>query len=117
MSSTRLLLTNNEANSSSENGVIIKDIVPHSMLIEDDCSCTCAFCPNVFDWCIKDALGLSGAIITWFLFLYGQFVIVFVILIPKNHSFGFNLFNLFLFHSLEFLAISSHCRTMFSNPV
>jgi hypothetical protein len=112
MLSTRVLSRNNEANS-----LIIKDIIPHSMSDNDGCSCTCSFCPNLFDWCIKDALGLSCGIFTWFLFFYAEFVVVFVILIPKNYSIGFYLINLFLFHLLEFLAISSHCRTMFSNPV
>jgi hypothetical protein len=117
MSSTRLLSTNNEANSLLENGVIIKDIVPHSISNDDNCLCTCSSCPNVFNWCVKDALGLLCSILTWFLFIYGEFVIVFVILIPKNYSIEFNMINLFIFHFLEFLSISSHFRTMFSNPV
>jgi len=114
---TRLLPTNNEAHLSSENGVIIKDIVPRSMSDEANCLCTCSSCPNLFDWCVKDAFGLLCGITTWFLFFYAEFVLVFVILIPKNYSLEFNLINLFLFHFLEFLSISSHCRTMFLNPV
>jgi hypothetical protein len=117
MSSNRLLPANNQANLSLESGVIIKDIVPRSMSDDDKCLCTCSSCPNIFDWCVKDGFGLSCCILTWLLFFYGEFVIIFVILIPKNYSFEFNLINLFLFHFLEFLAISSHCRTMFSNPV
>jgi len=119
MSSTRLLSANNQANSSSEteSGVIIKDVIPHSMSDDDKCFCTCSSCPNVSEWCVKDSLGLLCSILTWILFCYGEFVMVFVILIPKNYSFEYNLINLFLFHFLEFFAISSHCRTMFSNPV
>jgi hypothetical protein len=115
MSSIRLLSTNDETNSYSENGVIIKDVFPHS--ISDEDNNINLNCPNIFNWCVKDALGLSCGILTWLLFFYAEFVIVFIILIPKNYSLKFNLFNLFIFHFLEFLAISSHCRTMFSNPV
>ena len=112
-----------------EPGVIVKDVVPRSMYYherdsadDDDCLCSCACCrceccPTVSDWCVRDPYGLSCGFTTWFLFIYAQFVIIFVILIPKSHSTLFNLINLFIFHGLEFLAISSHCRTMFSNPV
>lgn len=112
-----------------ETGVVIRDVVPRSMYYhdshdnnDDDCLCTCACCrceccPTVSDWCIRDPYGLSCGFTTWFLFLYGQFVMIFVILIPKSHSTMFNLVNLLIFHTLEFLAVSSHCRTMFSNPV
>lgn len=112
-------------------GVVIKDVVPRSMYYhdrdrfhddDDDCLCTCACCrceccPKVSDWCVRDPYGLSCGFTTWFLFLYAQFVMIFVILIPSSHSTSFNLINLFIFHLLEFLAVSSHLRTMFSNPV
>ena len=42
---------------------------------------------------------------------------IFVVLIPKSHSTFFNLVNLIVFHALEILAVASHCKTMFSNPV
>jgi hypothetical protein len=111
-----------------ESAVVVKDVVPRSMYYherdsnDDDCLCTCACCrceccPTVSDWCIRDPYGLSCGFTTWFLFIYAQFVIIFVILIPKSHSTLFNLINLFIFHMLEILAVSSHCRTMFSNPV
>jgi len=112
-----------------ETGVVIKDVVPRSMYYhdrdnnnDDDCLCSCACCrceccPTVSDWCVRDPYGLSCGFTTWFLFIYAQFVIIFVILIPKSHSTLFNLTNLFIFHILEILAVSSHCRTMFSNPV
>jgi hypothetical protein len=111
-----------------ETGVVVKDIVPRSMYYherdynDDDCLCSCACCrceccPTVSDWCVRDPYGLSCGFTTWFLFIYAQFVIIFVILIPKSHSILFNIINLFIFHTLEILAVSSHCRTMFSNPV
>jgi hypothetical protein len=120
MSSARLLSMNNDDNSSVETGVIVKDVTPRSTYGDDEddcCSCTCSCCPNVSSWCVKDPLGLTCSFITWSLFLYAQFVIVFVILIPKSYSLLVIFINLLIFHSLEFLAISSHCRTMFSNPV
>ncbi|CAF2505619.1 unnamed protein product [Rotaria sp. Silwood2] len=120
MSFARLLSANNhdddETNSLSETGVIVKDIIPRSMVENDDCACTCSCCPSIFNWCIKDACGLSCGIMTWILFLYAEFVFVFVILTPKTYSLLFYLLNLFIFHLLEFLAIASHLQTMFSNP-
>ncbi len=112
-----------------ETGVVVKDVVPRSMYYhdrddnsDDDCLCSCACCrceccPTVSDWCIRDPYGLSCGFTTWFLFIYAQFVMIFVILIPKSHSTLFNLINLVIFHALEILAVSSHYRTMFSNPV
>lgn len=113
MSSTRFLSENNEPNKN----IIIKDVVPHSMSDKENYWCTCSKCPNISNWCIKDALGLACSILTWFLFIYAEFMIIFVILIPENYSLKFNLINLIIFHVLEFFAISAHCRTMFSNPV
>ncbi|CAF4838412.1 unnamed protein product [Rotaria sp. Silwood1] len=122
--------TTNTSSTTDDTGVIIKDVVPRSMYYheqynndydDDDCLCSCSCCrceccPTVSDWCIRDPYGLSCGFTTWFLFIFAQFVIIFVILIPKSHSTLFNLINLFIFHGLEILAISSHCRTMFSNP-
>lgn len=111
-----------------ESGVIVKDVVPRSMYYherddsnDDDCLCSCACCrceccPTVSDWCVRDPYGLSCGFITWFLFIYAQFVMIFVVLIPKSHSTLFNLVNLVVFHALEILAVSSHFKTMFSNP-
>lgn len=119
-----------EAMTTEDAGVIVKDVVPRSMYYhdqhghddDDDCLCTCACCrceccPIVSDWCIRDPYGLSCGFTTWFLFVFAQLVIIFVILIPKSHSTLFNAINLFIFHTLEFLAVASHCKTMFSNPV
>lgn len=114
--------------SDDERGVVIKDVVPRSMYYhedgqnDDDCLCSCACCrceccPTVSDWCVRDPYGLSCGFTTWFLFIYAQFVIIFVILIPKSHSTLFNIINLLIFHTLEVLAVSAHYRTMFSNPV
>lgn len=117
--------------SEQSGGVVIKDVVPRSMYYndredhhndDDDCLCSCACCrceccPTVSDWCIRDPYGLSCGFMTWFLFIYGQFVMIFVILIPKSHSNFFNLINLLIFHTLELLAVTSHYKTMFSNPV
>lgn len=119
--------TTTTAPEEGETGVVVRDVVPRSMYYhgvdnDDDCLCTCACCrceccPTVSDWCIRDPYGLSCGFTTWFLFLYAQFVMIFVILIPSSHSSLFNLFNLLIFHILEILAVSAHYRTMFSNPV
>lgn len=112
----------------NEPGVVIKDVVPRSMYHhedlndDDDCLCTCACCrceccPTVSDWCVRDPYGLSCGFTTWFLFVFAQCIVIFVILIPKSHSTLFNIVNLFIFHTLEVLAVSSHYKTMFSNPV
>ncbi|CAF3301788.1 unnamed protein product, partial [Rotaria sp. Silwood2] len=97
--------SNDIPSTTDESGVIIKDIVPRSAYYhdqynddDDECLCSCACCrceccPTVSDWCIRDPYGLSCGFTTWFLFIYAQFVIIFVILIPKSHSTLFNLIN------------------------
>ncbi|CAF1036312.1 unnamed protein product [Rotaria magnacalcarata] len=106
---------NNQTGLSSGTGVIVKDVVPRSMNDINDCSCICSCCPTVSDWCIKDALGLSCGVATWIFYAY-EFVFVFVILTTKSFSSLFYFMNFLIFHCLQFLAISSHLRTMFSNP-
>lgn len=115
---SKMLSTRLSPRSHEENSLIIKDVTPHSISADDEqCLCTCSCCPNLSDWCIKDAFGLTCAIFTWFLFFYGEVAVVFVIFTPSNYPFLVNLINLIVFHALQFLAISSHCRAMFSNPV
>jgi hypothetical protein len=121
MSSTKLLPAykdNNETNSSLVIRAIVKDVVPRSMSDgnKDHYLYTGSCCPIVSNWCVKDALGLSCSLLILFLFLYGQYVAIFVVFTPKNDS-SFRFIHLLIFHFLEFLAISSYCRTMFSNPV
>ena len=104
----------NSLRTSTSTNVIIEDVAPRSSANE---TCRCSCCPTVSRWCLTDPLGLTVAFITWFLFLYGQCVMLFVVLVPSNYSFRYNFFHLLVIHVLEFLAVSSHCRTMFINPV
>uniref|UniRef100_UPI00358DE2F2 palmitoyltransferase ZDHHC3-like isoform X2 n=1 Tax=Myxine glutinosa TaxID=7769 RepID=UPI00358DE2F2 len=65
-------------------------------------------------WFIVDCCGLTCATITWMLMLYAEFVVLFVLLLPSSLWYG--LTNGILFNSLVFLAISSHLRTMLTDP-
>uniref|UniRef100_A0A8C4WYN6 Palmitoyltransferase n=1 Tax=Eptatretus burgeri TaxID=7764 RepID=A0A8C4WYN6_EPTBU len=65
-------------------------------------------------WFILDCCGLTCAVITWMLMLYAEFVVLFVLLLPSSLWYG--LTNGILFNSLVFLAISSHLRTMLTDP-
>lgn len=47
---------------------------------------------------------------------FSQYVVVFVILIPGNNT-VYKTINLIIFELFSFLAIASHLRTMFTNPV
>ncbi|CAF0766374.1 unnamed protein product [Adineta ricciae] len=119
MPSTQLLSRSDEINSFVGGDVIVEDVIPHSKIGDGGneciCSCTCSTCPTLFEWCIKDALGISCNFTTCCLFLYGQFVMIFVVLIPNNYSLA-NYIHFVLLHCLEFLALSSYYRTMFTNP-
>nr|XP_057945675.1 palmitoyltransferase ZDHHC7 isoform X1 [Doryrhamphus excisus] len=67
-------------------------------------------------WFIQDSCGMVCAGMTWFLVLYAQFVVNFVMLMPAK-SFWYSLLNGATFNSLAVLALASHLRTMLSDPV
>ncbi|CAG0890332.1 unnamed protein product [Darwinula stevensoni] len=67
-------------------------------------------------WCIKDIFGLICAIMTWSLLLYAEFVVVYVILQFDGIFTWYNAINMVIFQLLAFLAVSSHIRTMLSDP-
>lgn len=48
--------------------------------------------------------------------LYAEYVVVFVILLPSPHPY-YSAVNFVIFQALAFLAITSHLRAMFSDPV
>ncbi|CAF1277401.1 unnamed protein product [Adineta steineri] len=108
---------NKKSKSSSKIGPIVQDVVPRSIADGSDkkCSYTCSCCPTISNWCVKDAFGIICCFVTWSLFLYGQFVVVIIIYMSKTYTL-LNFINLFSMHFLAFLALSSYCRTMFSNP-
>ena len=72
MSKNKLVTKNNntyEDNSLMKPNIIVKNVAPRSTFEDDTYFYSCSCCPTVFNWCLKDALGLSCATTTWFLFL------------------------------------------------
>ena len=67
-------------------------------------------------WFIQDGCGLICAFITWFLVLYADFVVTFVMLLPAK-SVWYAVVNGVLFNGLAVLALTSHLRTMLTDPV
>ncbi|KAF6313761.1 zinc finger DHHC-type palmitoyltransferase 3 [Rhinolophus ferrumequinum] len=67
-------------------------------------------------WFIRDGCGIACAIVTWFLVLYAEFVVLFVMLIPSR-DYVYSVINGILFNLLAFLALASHCRAMLTDPV
>jgi len=66
-------------------------------------------------WCVKDCCGVVCAAITWFLILYAEFVVLRVILYSHPNPL-YSVINGLIFLILAFLAISSHLRTMLTDP-
>ncbi|XP_066505678.1 palmitoyltransferase ZDHHC7-like isoform X2 [Hoplias malabaricus] len=66
-------------------------------------------------WFIQDGCGMVCAFITWFLVLYADFVVTFVMLLPSK-SMAYAVVNGMLFNSLAILALTSHLRTMLTDP-
>ncbi|XP_055136291.1 palmitoyltransferase ZDHHC3 isoform X1 [Symphalangus syndactylus] len=67
-------------------------------------------------WFIRDGCGIACAIVTWFLVLYAEFVVLFVMLIPSR-DYVYSIINGTVFNLLAFLALASHCRAMLTDPV
>lgn len=66
-------------------------------------------------WFIRDGCGIACAVVTWFLVLYAEFVVLFVMLIPSR-DYVYSAINGVLFNLLAFLALASHCRAMLTDP-
>ncbi|KAL7862982.1 hypothetical protein SRHO_G00119660 [Serrasalmus rhombeus] len=66
-------------------------------------------------WFIQDGCGMVCAFITWFLVLYADFVVTFVMLLPSK-SVAYAVVNGVLFNCLAVLALTSHLRTMLTDP-
>ncbi|XP_018569206.1 palmitoyltransferase ZDHHC3 [Anoplophora glabripennis] len=66
-------------------------------------------------WCIRDICGIICAILTWLLILYAEFVVMSVILIPSPYPI-YSIVNMIIFQMCAFLAITSHVKTMFTDP-
>lgn len=67
-------------------------------------------------WFIQDSCGIVCAVMTWFLVFYAGFVVNCVMLLPSK-NFWFSLVNGVAFNFLGVLALSSHIRTMLTDPV
>lgn len=82
----------------------------------------CAFPPSVPSalpsgrWCIRDVCGVVCAVLTWFLVLYADFVVMFVVLLPVRNA-VYSVLNATLFNTLAVLALTSHSRAMCTDPV
>nr|CAI5855007.1 unnamed protein product [Callosobruchus analis] len=66
-------------------------------------------------WCVRDICGIICAILTWLLIFYAEFVVMFVILIPSPYP-VYSIINMVVFQGCAFLAITSHLKTMFTDP-
>ncbi|KAG5674599.1 hypothetical protein PVAND_004553 [Polypedilum vanderplanki] len=66
-------------------------------------------------WCIQDICGIICAGLTWFLIAYAEFVVMNVMLLPSPYP-VYKIINIIIFNGATFLAISSHLKTMFSDP-
>lgn len=66
-------------------------------------------------WFIRDGCGIVCGVITWFLVLYAEFVVVFVMLLPAKNVI-YSLFNGVIFNGLAFLALASHAKAMCTDP-
>lgn len=73
----------------------------------------------VFTMCtafFQDICGIICAIFTWLLILYAEFVVTYVTLLPCPYPL-FQFVNMVIFQMFAFLAMASHLRTMFTDPV
>ncbi|XP_072373989.1 palmitoyltransferase ZDHHC7 [Scyliorhinus torazame] len=94
-----------------------RDVDHHPLLSsEDDFECSSTNV-EVVDriWFIRDGCGMVCAVITWLLVLYADFVVTFVMLLPSK-NYWYSLINGIIFNSLAVLALSSHMRTMLTDP-
>uniref|UniRef100_A0A8C0W0P2 Uncharacterized protein n=1 Tax=Castor canadensis TaxID=51338 RepID=A0A8C0W0P2_CASCN len=63
-------------------------------------------------WFIRDGYGIACAIVNWFLVLYAEFVVLFVMLIPSR-DYVYSIINRTVFNLLAFLAL--HCHPICSH--
>ncbi|XP_064611288.1 LOW QUALITY PROTEIN: palmitoyltransferase ZDHHC3-like [Liolophura sinensis] len=66
-------------------------------------------------WFVKDICGVICAVFTWMLVGYAEFVVLFVMLIPGTSAVYATVHGL-LFTFLSTMAVSSHMRTMLTDP-
>ena len=66
-------------------------------------------------WFVCDPCGITCAVVTYILVLYGEFVVLFI-LAPPFLTTG-TLINVVIFTALGILAVTSHLKAMFTDPV
>ncbi|XP_034985160.1 palmitoyltransferase ZDHHC3 isoform X1 [Zootoca vivipara] len=66
-------------------------------------------------WFIRDGCGIACAVVTWFLVLYADFVVILVMLLPSR-DYIYSVINAIVFNTLAFLALASHMRAMVTDP-
>uniref|UniRef100_A0A915PZ68 Palmitoyltransferase n=1 Tax=Setaria digitata TaxID=48799 RepID=A0A915PZ68_9BILA len=67
-------------------------------------------------WCVRDTCGLTCAVFTWLLILYGEFCVLTVMMASWSKHAVHQTFHAIIFHILACLAFASHLRTMFTDP-
>ena len=67
-------------------------------------------------WCINDICGIICAIMTWLLVLYAD-IVIFTVIYNTTSKPYYSSFNSLLFNLLAFLALISHSKAMFTDPV
>lgn len=96
----------------------LREVEHHPLLAENDCYDSSSSECDAGDrlWFIRDSCGMVCAVMTWLLVVYADFVVTFVMLLPSK-DFWYSLVNGVLFNGLAVLALSSHLRTMLTDPV
>lgn len=82
----------------------------------DKCVPPPIYSPSGTMWFIRDGCGIACAVITWFLILYADFVVIFIMLLPSR-DYIYSVINGIIFNLLAFLAVASHVRAMLTDPV
>lgn len=117
----RVPLAPSRRESMPSSGHRLRDVEHHPLLTGDDSYDSAASSPAEADaadrvWFIRDGCGMICAVLTWLLVVYADFVVTFVMLLPSK-DFWYSVVNGVVFNCLAVLALSSHLRTMLTDPV
>ncbi|XP_045389674.1 palmitoyltransferase ZDHHC7 isoform X2 [Lemur catta] len=98
----------------------LRDVEHHPLLTENDNYDSSSSSSSEADladrvWFIRDGCGMICAVMTWLLVVYADFVVTFVMLLPSK-DFWYSVVNGVIFNCLAVLALSSHLRTMLTDP-
>uniref|UniRef100_A0A8R1I2R0 Palmitoyltransferase n=2 Tax=Caenorhabditis japonica TaxID=281687 RepID=A0A8R1I2R0_CAEJA len=67
-------------------------------------------------WCVRDPCGIMCAIVTWMLMAYGQVCVLLVMLYSWEQYPFHTVLNFIVFETFSALAITSHLKTMMTDP-